>query len=247
MRANWRAATAFALIAAIRHRDHTGEGSELRVPLGDVAIGTLANSGTMAEMLYRGGDRERLGNAIWGAFGRDFRTKDGVRFMVAALTPKQWNGLVEAFGVSLPVSQLETKVGVKFTDGDRPRFEHRHALFDIFQNVASSHDWKALEARMAAEGCTFERYRTAHEAANDPVLVADNPLFGPSPANPSGFEYPAPRSFANMPGRDADTPAPAPYLGQHSEEVLAERLGLSRGAIGKLVDAGTVALSDKDK
>ena len=42
-------------------------------------------------------------------------------------------------------------------------------------------------------------------------------------------------------------PAPAPYLGQHSEEVLAERLGLSSGAIGALVDAGTVALSDKDQ
>ncbi len=84
---------AFALVSAVRHRDKTGEGSELRVPLGDVAIGTVANSGAMAEMLYRGGDRERLGNAIWGAFGRDFRTHDGVRFMVAALTAKQWAGL----------------------------------------------------------------------------------------------------------------------------------------------------------
>lgn len=237
---------AFALLAALRHRDATREGNEVRVPLGDVAIGTVANSGMMAEMLYRGGDRERLGNAIWGAFGRDFRTKDGVRFMVAALTPKQWNGLVEAFGVALPISQLEAEVGVKFADGDAPRFEHRHALFDIFQNVASSHDWKALSARMAAEGTTFEKYRTAYEAANDPELVADNPLFGPSPANPSGFEYPAPRSFANFPGREPADPAPAPYLGQHSEEVLAERLGLSSGAIGKLVDRGTVALSDKE-
>jgi 2-methylfumaryl-CoA isomerase len=238
---------AFALLAALRHRDATGEGSEVRVPLGDVAIGTVANSGMMAEMLYRGSDRERLGNAIWGAFGRDFRSKDGVRFMVAALTPKQWDGLVEAFGVALPIGKLEAELGVKFADGDRPRFEHRHALFDIFQNVAGSHEYSSLEIRMAAQGCTFERYRTAHEAANDPVLVADNPLFGPSPANPSGFEYPATRSFANLPGREAADPSPAPYLGQHSEEVLAERLGLSSGTIGKLIDAGTVALSDKDK
>ncbi|MFU7526912.1 CoA transferase [Qipengyuania sp. ASV99] len=238
---------AFALLAALRRRDASGEGSEVRVPLGDVAIGTLANSGTMAEMLYRGADRQRLGNAIWGAFGRDFRAKDGVRFMVAALTPKQWDGLVEAFGVAVPIGQLEARVGVKFVDGDRPRFEHRHALFDIFQNVASGHDYKALAARMAAHGCTFERYRTAFEAASDPELVTDNPLFGPSPANPSGFGYPATRSFANLPAQTPGDPAPAPYLGQHSEEVLAERLGLSSGAIGKLVDAGTVALSDKDR
>lgn len=236
----------FALLAALRHRDATGEGSEVRVPLGDVAIGTLANSGTMAEMLYRGSDRERLGNAIWGAFGRDFRCQDGTRFMVAALTPKQWAGLVKAFGVENEVAALEGKVGVRFADGDRPRFEHRHALFDIFQARAGSLDYADLSASMAAEGCTFEKYRTAHEAANDPVLVADNPLFGPSPTNPSGFEYPATRSFANLPAREPADPAPAPYLGQHSEEVLAERLGLSSGAIGALVDAGTVALSDKD-
>src|SRR3546814_16916701 len=77
--------SAFALLAALRPRDATGEGSEVRIPLGDVAIGTLANSGALAEMLYRGGDRERLGNAIWGAFGRDFTRRDGIRFMIAAL------------------------------------------------------------------------------------------------------------------------------------------------------------------
>jgi 2-methylfumaryl-CoA isomerase len=238
---------AFALLAALRHRDATGEGSEVRIPLGDVAIGTMANSGGMAEMLYRGADRPRLGNAIWGAFGRDFRSLDNQRFMVAALTPKQWDGLVAAFGIAEEIAALERELGVRFADGDRPRFEHRDRLFDLFQQVAGQHDYEDLAARLAEHGCTFERYRTMYEAANDPVLVADNPLFGPSPANPSGFEYPATRSFANLPGREAGDPAPAPYLGQHSEEVLSEKLGLSSGQIGKLVDAGTVALSDKDR
>ncbi|UOR15880.1 CoA transferase [Qipengyuania aquimaris] len=237
---------AFALIAAIRHRDHTGEGSELRVPLGDVAIGTVANSGAMAEMLYRGADRERLGNAIWGAFGRDFRSLDNTRFMVAALTPKQWTGLVKAFGVEEEIAALEQECGVRFADGDRPRFEHRHALFDLFQSRAGTMDWPELARRMGEQGCTFERYRTMHEAANDPVLVDENPLFTRTSANPSGFEYPATRSFANIPGRKAGGPAPAPYLGQHTEEVLADRLGLSSGAIGKLVDRDIARLSDKD-
>ncbi len=85
-----------------------------------------------------------------------------------------------------------------------------------------------------------------HEAANDPDLVTNNPLFGPSPANPSGFAYPAPRSFANVPDEPAGDPQPAPYLGQHSEEVLSQRLGLSSGAIAALIDKGVVATSDKD-
>ena len=236
---------AFALLAALRHRDATGEGSELRVPLGDVAIGTMANAGAMAEMLYRGGDRERLGNAIWGAFGRDFRSRDGQRFMVAVMTAKQWKGLVEAFAVNDEIAALEVRLGLNFAS-DANRFAHREQLFDLFQQVADRFDYADLGARLAAAGATFERYRTMFEAANDPVLVADNPLFGPSPANPSEFAYPAPRSFANIPGREAGDPCAAPYLGEHSEEVLAERLGMASGEIGRLIDAGIVATSDKN-
>ena len=238
--------SAFALLAGLRHRDASGEGSEIRVPLGDVAIGTMANSGAMAEMLYRGGDRERLGNAIWGAFGRDFRSRDGVRFMVAALTAKQWDGLVAAFDLADEIAELENELNVRFADGDRPRFEHRHRLFELFGTRSQTYDWHALSDRLTQHGTTFERYRTMHEAANDAELVSENPLFGPSPANPSGFEYPATRSFANIPTLDAGLPRAAPYLGQHTEEVLADRLGLASGAIGDLVDRGIARLSDKD-
>ena len=237
---------AFALLAGLRHRDASGEGSEIRVPLGDVAIGTMANSGAMAEMLYRGGDLERLGNAIWGAFGRDFRSRDGVRFMVAALTAKQWDGLVAAFDLADEIAELENELNVRFADGDRPRFEHRHRLFELFGTRSQTYDWHALSDRLTQHGTTFERYRTMHEAANDAELVTENPLFGPSPANPSGFEYPATRSFANIPTLDAGLPRAAPYLGQHTEEVLADRLGLASGAIGDLVDRGIARLSDKD-
>jgi 2-methylfumaryl-CoA isomerase len=237
---------AFALLAGLRHRDATGRGIEMRVPLGDVAIGTMANAGAMAEMLYRGGDRERLGNAIWGAFGRDFVSRDGKRFMVAALTPKQWKATVEAFGLSAEVAALEAQLGVSFLVSDHERFVNRHQLFDLFQRAASQFDYADLAARLTKAGATFERYRTMFEAANAPELVADNPLFGPSPTNPSGFSYPATRSFANIPEQAAGDPKPAPYLGEHSEEVLAERLGLSSGAIATLIDRGVVGTSDKD-
>lgn len=237
---------AFALLAGLRHRDATGEGIEMRVPLGDVAIGTMANAGAMAEMLYRGADRERLGNAIWGAFGRDFVSRDGKRFMVAALTPKQWKATVEAFGLTAEVAALEAQLGVSFLASDHDRFVNRRQLFDLFQHAASGVDYADLAVRLTKAGATFERYRTMFEAANDPELVTDNPLFGPSPANPSGFSYPATRSFANIPQQQVGDPKPAPYLGEHSEEVLAERLGLSSGAIAMLIDRGVVATSDKE-
>jgi 2-methylfumaryl-CoA isomerase len=44
---------------------------------------------------------------------------------------------------------------------------------------------------------------------------------------------------------DARRPVtPAPRLGQHTDEVLAEVLGLSSGEIGRLHDAGIVAGAD---
>ena len=238
---------AFALLAGLRHRDATGQGIELRVPLGDVAIGTAANSGAMAEMLYRGGDRERLGNAIWGALGRDFTSRDGKRFMVAALTAKQWNALIRALGVADQIAALEASSGLSFATSDANRFDQREQIFAIMQGAAGQLDYAELAQRLSAAGATFERYRTMYEMANDAELVADNPLFGPSPANPSGFEYPATRSFANVPSMTPDEPRPAPYLGEHSEEVLGERLGLSSDAIVALIGRGVVKTSDRDR
>ena len=238
--------SAFALMAAVHHRTRTGEGGHVRVPLGDVMMGTVANSGAMAEMLYRGDNRERLGNAIWGAFGRDFVSRDGVRFMVAALTHKQWRALIEAFDISEDIATLEQKHDVAFAASDHNRFTHRDELFAVFQKAADMQDYADLSARLTKARATFERYRTMHEAARDADLVGDNPLFGLSPSNPSGFAYPAPGPFANIPEQMRDTPEPAPYLGQHSEEVLAESLGLGAGQIARLIDKGLVATSDKD-
>ena len=171
---------------------------------------------------------------------------DGKRFMVAALTPKQWKATAEAFGLTDDLAAVEAELGVDFAASDHYRFVHRHRLFSMFQEAAERFSYADLAARLTRAGATFERYRTMYEMARDPELVTNNPLFGPSPANPSGFEYPAPRSFANIPDREAGDPLPAPYLGQNSEEILAERLGMSSGEIAALIDKGVVATSDKE-
>ena len=238
---------AFALLAGLRHRDATGAGIELRVPLGDVAIGTAANSGAMAEMLYRGGDRARLGNAIWGALGRDFTSRDGQRFMVAALTAKQWNALIGALEVNAQISELEASSGLSFAKSDANRFDQRDRIFAIMQGAAGQLDYADLAQRLAAAGATFEHYRTMFEMAQDRQLVADNPLFGPSPANPSGFEYPATRSFANVPNMPVGDPRPAPYLGQHSAQVLGDVLGLAPADLENMIERGLVGSSDQTK
>lgn len=231
---------AFSMLAAIQKRATTGEGLEVRIPLSDVAIGTVANLGGIAEVLYTGANRPRLGNAVYGLFGRDFVTADGVRTMIVVVTPRQWANLITALNLENAVAALEAERGVSFAKDDGLRFNHRDALDPLFGAAIAARTHADLAAAFDAGGIVHSAYRTMLDAANDPALVANNPVFG-SAANPSGFDYPAAGSFATVPQLDRQAPQPAPRNGANSEEILAERLGLSSGAIAALIDAGTVA------
>ena len=232
---------AFAMLAALHHRDATGQGQEVRVPLSDVAIGTVANLGSLAEVLTFGANRERLGNAVYGAFGRDFVTQDGVRLMIMAITPRQWSGLVAVLGIANEISVIEADRGVSFAKDEGVRFEHRDVLFPLVAQKVSSWTYSKLKAALDDVGGCYGPYQTMLDAARDPELVSNNPIFGTA-NNPSGAAYPAAGSFATLPGQDRHPPAPAPYLGAHSEEILSMRLGLGSGAIAKLIDAGIVGV-----
>lgn len=230
---------AFAMLAGIQKRAQTGEGLEVRIPLSDVAIGTVANLGGIAEVLYTGANRPRLGNAVYGLFGRDFVTADGVRTMIVVVTPRQWANLVAALKLESAIATIEAERGVSFAKDDGLRFNYRDALYPLFEAAIGARTHADLAAVFDAGGIVHSAYRTMLDAANDPALVANNPMFGTA-ENPSGFNYPAAGSFATVPQLDRQSPQPAPRNGANSEEILAERLGLSSGAIAALIDAGTV-------
>ena len=234
---------AFALLAAIRRRDMTGEGGEIRLPLSDVAIGTVANLGGIAEVLYAGANRPRLGNAVYGLFGRDFVTRDGRRTMIVVVTPRQWTNLVAVLGLGAAIAAVETARGVSFATDDGLRFIHRDALYPLFETAIAGRDHADLAAAFDAGGIVHSPYRTMLDAVQDPALVADNPIFGES-GNPSGFAYPAVGAFATLPQAERQRPRPAPRNGQHSEEILSERLSLSSAEIARLIDTGIVGIAN---
>ena len=232
---------AFALLAAIQHRAATGEGREVRLPLSDVAIGTVANMGGIAEVLYSGENRPRLGNAVYGLFGRDFTTRDGQRTMIVVVTPRQWANLIAALNLGEAIAAVEAARGVSFAKDDGLRFTHRDALYPLFERAIAARDHADLAAAFDAGGIVHSPYRTMLDAANDPTLVANNPIFGGT-VNPSGFAYPAAGAFATIPQMERQSPRPAPHNGAHSEEILATRLSLSSGEIARLIDAGIVGV-----
>lgn len=231
---------AFAMMAALHHRGVTGLGQEVRIPLSDVAIGTVANLGSLAETLTTGANRERLGNVVYGAFGKDFVTKDGIRMMVMAITPRQWTGLVKALDIAADVAAIEGARGVSFAQDEGVRFEHRETLFAIVSTSVAARTYADLRHEFDMNGCCYGPYQTMLEAAHDPSLVGNNPIFGHSD-NPSTLSYPAAGAFATIPQLDRGAPQPAPKLGAHSDEILETRLGLSPGQIATLHQRGIVA------
>jgi 2-methylfumaryl-CoA isomerase len=231
---------AFALLAAERSRRETGLGQEIRIPLSDIAGTTLSHLGQVAEVLETGADRPRMGNDLFGAFGRDFATRDG-RLIVVAITPRQWKGLVSTLGLEQPVAALEAELGVAFAADEAARFTHRQRLFPLFEAAFAQADIAALQPLFDAKGVCWSPYRSLSEAVAQPNgLFRGNPVFE-EVRHPSGLSYPAAGPAATLTDVDRDSLTPAPRLGQDTDQVLGELLGLGDGEIAKLHDQGIIA------
>ncbi|MDB5466406.1 MAG: L-carnitine dehydratase/bile acid-inducible protein [Phenylobacterium sp.] len=231
---------AFTLVSALMARRATGQGREIRIPLSDMAASTLANMGMTAEAMLSGCQRPRTGNDLYGAFGRDFVSRDGRRIMLVAITPRQWNGILGVLGIADAVAALEAELGGSFAADEGLRFAHRDRLFPLFEQAFAARDLAELVPTFEAEGVCWGPYQPLEQALQDPRLFAGNPVFSDL-THPSGERYPAPGFAATIP-QDPRAPArPAPRLGQHTDEVLAELLGMSSGEIAALHDAGVVA------
>ena len=231
---------AFALLAAERERRASGEGREVRVALSDIAATSLAHLGNVAEVMLSGHDREKTGNNLFGAFGRDFSASDGARFMLVAITPKQWRGMVDALEIADEIIQLERALGVDFAADEGARFTHRDKLDAVIEQGCARFSSSELEARFDRAGVTWSRYRSLHEAVTqDARLVAGNPVFS-TVEHAGGAAYPTPGAAAYDPAVPREPAKPAPTIGADTDQILAEHLGLGSGEIARLHDRGIV-------
>jgi 2-methylfumaryl-CoA isomerase len=231
---------AFTLLAAERLRQRTGAGQELRLPLSDLAMATVGHLGQIAEAV-EGHSRPRYGNALYGAFGRDFLTADGCRIMLVGLTKGQWAALVRCLNIGPQIAALEATLGLSFADDEGLRFEHRAPLFEIVAAAVARETYASLTPRLEVEGACWSPYRTLTQALNeDPDLSATNPLFTEI-THPSGASYLTPGHATHFGALRREPPTPAPRLGEHTEQILSEVLGLPSEEIARLHDRHIVA------
>lgn len=240
----WDTATgltaAVGLLAAERFRARTGEGQLVKISLTDVAFAMVANLGYLAQAQLTNEDRTQIGNDLYGAFGRDFPTRDGRRVMVVAISLKQWQSLVEATGIADHLPAIEAALGVDLREeGDR--FKARDAIAAFIAPVISRHSLEELREIFDARGVCWGPYQTFTQLVReDPRCSADNPMFTKidQPGVGRVLIPGSPLSFSEV---ARQRPVASPRLGQHTDEVLADVLGMTGHEIGLLHDKGIVA------
>ncbi|MFV3126301.1 CoA transferase [Niveispirillum sp. KHB5.9] len=231
---------ATALLAAERHRRLQGAGQLMRIALSDVALAVVADMGLLAEVEINGQGRERHGNHIFGAFGCDFATSDGRRLMVAAVSAGQWQALLRATGTMEVMAALGTARGLDLSlEGDRFRARDTVAglLAPWFSARTLVQAGKELDAARACWGPyqSFEQLLT-----DDPRCSPANPLFARVDHPGIGRMLTA-ASPIDSSACEPVPPAAGPILGQHTDEVLADALGLGDGQLADLHDRGVIA------
>jgi 2-methylfumaryl-CoA isomerase len=223
---------AVGLLAAERRRAQSGAGSQISLALADVAMAVAGNLGFLAEAQL-GQDRPRIGNHLFGGLARDFRTADGQRIMLVALTRRHFADLGRVTGLADTFAELERLLGADFsTDGDR--FRHREVITALLEPWIAVRPLAEIEKEFAGTSVLWSRYRkfTEIDLSGDPLLAQiSQPGVGSllAPASPLVVE-------------GATDVRPAPALGTDTGPVLTGLLGLTEADVASLAERGIIGL-----
>ena len=228
------------IIAALRWRERTGAGQQVDLALADMALATMSHLGFLADSETTGVDRPRFGNHVYGTFGRDFGTADGRRVMVVVVTDRQWRALGEATGLTARFAQLEQALGLDLRrEGDRHAARESIAL--LIEPWVAARDLAAVAAAFEAAGVLWGPYRTLTQTlAEDARCSLGNPLFTRLD-QPGIGPHLAAGSAVRFGVRAQARAVRAPRLGEHTAEVLGERLGYGAERVAELVAGGIIA------
>ena len=230
---------ALALALAHARRVRTGRGERIDLALGDVAYSFISHIGITAEAELYGRDRPAVGNHVYGSLGRDLGTADGRRIMFACVTTNQWRAIVEATGTADAIAALEQALGLDFSQ-EEARWQARDLLCALFDQWTRQRPLAGIRAAFDANGVCWGPYQSFRQLVDeDPRFTEANPMIA-ALTQPGIGRYRVaglPTAFASRADRGIGV---APRLGQHTEQVLVEVLGLDSAGFGRLVDEGIV-------
>lgn len=227
---------ALTVVAALRHRDRTGQGSFIDAAGADAVLANQCLDAVNVWNRDRVTDRRNPPPPV----GMDprlrpkytwYQTKDEKLVLLAAIEHKFWDNFCVAVGREDLLDSKITTFAVDFADGGRADLLDQ--LIGIFRDrtlaewmdIARTHDIPLCPANTKAEAL-----EDPHLRSRQIVHESVHPVAGPY----TSTGWPAP-----VRGQRFDVVRPAPALGEHTADVLAE-LGLSPAEVADLRERGLV-------
>ncbi|HXG41498.1 MAG TPA: CaiB/BaiF CoA-transferase family protein [Dehalococcoidia bacterium] len=223
--------TAIGILAALHERERSGQGQMLDISMLDCQVAILENA--FVRYFATGQVPGPLGTRHPSTTPfQAFPTKDG--WIVIALSwgvENQWELLLAALGLPELI--------------DDPRFEtpalrtqHHDELEPILSEAFRRKTTREWLEELEPLGIPCGPLNDIAQAAADPQVQAREMLVDVE--HPKGFRL----KVANTPIKLSRTPGgvhgPPPAIGQHTDEVLRELLGLSEAEIAALREAGAI-------
>ena len=222
---------AAAILAALHHRDKTGEGQYIDLSLLDTQVAWLANVGL--NYLTSGKVPERVGNEHPNIVPYNVMAAADGHVILAVGNDSQYAKFCEFAGIP------ELAGDPRFTTNEK-RVVNRRALYALLEPVLRRKGQKEWVEGLAKLGVPCSPVNTIDQVFADPqVQIREmqirmgHPLAGAGEVELIGN----PIKFSATPIEYRQAP---PYLGQHSEEVLSELLGLDAPAVAKLRQQGAI-------
>nr|WP_314618264.1 CaiB/BaiF CoA-transferase family protein [uncultured Pseudomonas sp.] len=218
-----------AILAALAHRDQAGVGQHIDMALLDVQVACLANQAM--NYLTTGNPPRRLGNAHPNIVPyQDFPTADG-DFILTVGNDGQFRKFAEVAG------QPQWADDPRFAT-NKQRVANRAELIPLIRQATVFKTTAEWVQQLEAAGVPCGPINDLAQMFQDPQVVA------------RGLAVTLPHALAGSvpqvasPIRLSETPveyrhAP-PLLGEHTEVVLADVLGLDAGSLQRLRDAGVL-------
>ena len=202
---------AYALLAALFHRERSGEGQLVEVPMFE----TMASFMMVEHIWGRVYDRDAgaLGyNRIMNPLRKPYRTQDG-HLCVLAYSNKNWRDLVTAAG------RPELAMDERFTTPEK-RNRNGDALYTLMVEIIAtrtSAEWLDLLLRLDVPVAPMNR---PQDLFTDPHLQAVDFFF--SATHPTEGEIVQMAPPVQMSATPLTVRRLAPTIGEHTEEVLRE-------------------------
>ena len=212
-----------AIWAALYTRELTGEGQLIDISLLDTSVALLEN--VACNYLVGGVEPLRMGNAHFTIAPYEvFRARDRW-FTLGAANPRQWEMVCEVIG------KPELKNDPRFVT-NKDRVANRAALAKILNEAFAQKDASEWLAKLQEADIPSGPINTIPDVFNHPQATVRN--FKVEIEHPTA-------GMINLPGfpyKMSQTPAkihrPPPLLGEHTEEVLIERLGYTSEKVAQL-------------